>query len=245
VERAELDLSRFQVVDLTWEHGSRTLFWPTSTMGFEHEQVSYGPTAGGYFYAAYNFCTPEHGGTHLDAPVHFAEDGWTADEIPLERLITPAVVIDVTDRTSSNHDYRLSVPDVERWEERHGPVPAGSTVFLRTGWGRHWPDALSYLGDDTPGDASNLHFPSYGEEAVRLLLQRGVFALGVDTASIDHGASKDFIVHRIAHAENVLGLENVAHLEQLPPTGAWTLALPMKIENGSGGPLRLVGLVPR
>ena len=168
-----------------------------------------------------------------------------AGEIPLDRLITPAVVIDASDSARQDRDYRLTVADVEKWEVEHGVVPRGSTVYLRTGWGARWPDAMSYLGDDTPGDASNLHFPSYGEEAARLLVERGVVALGIDTASIDYGPSEDFIVHQIVTSANVLGLENVAGLDQLPPTGAWTLALPMKIERGSGGPVRIVGLVPR
>jgi kynurenine formamidase len=118
-------------------------------------------------------------------------------------------------------------------------------VLLRTGWSRHWPDRAAYLGDDTPGDASNLHFPSFGEDAARLLVEeRNVAALGADVASIDYGQSTDFPVHRIAMAKNVPGFENLTNLEQLPATGAWIIALPMKIAGGSGGPLRAVAAIP-
>ena len=242
---ASLDLRDFRPVDMSHSYGKDTLYWPTSTERFQHKEEAYGTSEGGWFYSSYAFSSPEHGGTHLDAPIHFSAAGWTVDEIPLERLVSPAVVIDISESAAADPDYLLSAADVEAWESAHGQIPSGSAVFLRTGWERFWPDALSYLGDDTPGDASNLHFPSYGEEAARLLLQRGVVALGVDTASIDYGASADFIVHQIANGANVLGLENVAKLAELPPKGAWVVALPMKIEGGSGGPVRILGLVPR
>ncbi len=166
--------------------------------------------------------------------------------MPVERLIGPGVVIDVSNQAGESRDYRLSREDVESWEAENGPVPSGAIVLLRTGWSRYWPDAMGYLGDDTPGDASNLHFPAYGEEAARLLVdERNVAALGLDTASIDYGPSSDFIVHQIAAANNVVSLENVTNLESLPATGAWILALPMKIAKGSGGPVRIVALLPQ
>jgi kynurenine formamidase len=232
-------------VDLTHAYDDSTLYWPTATARFEHREDAFGPTEGGWFYSAYSLSTPEHGGTHLDAPIHFAEGAWTVDEIPVQRLIAPAVVIDVSPQAEADPDYRLTVEDVRAWEAEHGEVPAGAAVLLRTGWPRYWPDAKAYLGDDTPGDASNLHFPSYGVEAARLLIEeRGVGLLGVDTASIDHGPSPDFPVHRLAGAANVPGLENLASLDSVPPTGAWLVALPMKIGDGSGGPVRVVALVP-
>ena len=243
---APIDLERYRLVDMTHSFTADAPYWPTAGEGFVLKQDSYGMTEGGYFYSSYSFCAPEHGGTHLDAPIHFAEKGWTADQVPLEHLITPAVVIDVTAKTATDPDYRLTAADVTAWEAEHGEIPAGAAVYLRTGWESRWPDRKSYLGDDTPNDATKLHFPSYSEESARLLVeQRKVVALGIDTASIDYGASKDFIVHRVATAANVVGFENVAGLGELPATGAWTLALPMKIGNGSGGPLRVVGLVPR
>jgi kynurenine formamidase len=240
-----VDLRTARIVDLTHPFDERTLYWPTAPGGFKLERLHYGPTEAGFFYSAYSFCAPEHGGTHLDAPVHFAPSGWTADQVPLERLVRPAVVIDVTAAASADPDHRLTLDEVKAWEAAHGRVPDGAIVLLRTGWSARWPDKKRYLGDDAPGDASRLHFPSYGREAVRWLVdERKVAAIGVDTASIDHGPSKDFAVHQVVAAANVPGLENLTSLDALPATGAWVIALPMKIGGGSGGPLRAIALVP-
>jgi len=239
------DLATAEIVDLSYAYDESTLFWPTSPSRFALEVLAFGPTAGGYFYSANALSTPEHGGTHLDAPIHFAEGGWATDEIPLERLVGPAVVIDVSRQAEADADYRLSREDVLAWEGEYGRIAADTIVLLRTGWGQFWPEAEEYLGDDTPGDASNLHFPGFGESAARLLVEdRGVAMIGVDTASIDYGPSTDFIVHQIANGANVPALENVASLDQLPETGAWIVALPMKIGGGSGGPARIIALVP-
>ena len=149
----------------------------------------------------------------------------------------------MTSAAAKDRDYRLTRADVERFETQHGRIAAGTIVVMRTGWSRHWPDAKAYLGDDTPGDASKLSFPGFGEEAGRLLVEgRQVAGLGVDTASIDYGRSQDFVVHRIAAARNVFNLENLTNLDRLPARGATVIALPMKIENGSGGPLRAVAV---
>ncbi len=245
-EAQALDLSRHRLVDLTHPFNAQTIYWPTSPSSFELERLAFGHTEGGYFYAANAVCTPEHGGTHLDAPIHFAEGRHTAEQIPLEQLMAPAVVIDVSEKATADREYRLTRQDVLDFERRHGRIDPGTIVLLRTGWSHFWPDRRAYLGDDTPGDASRLRFPSYGEDAARLLVdERRVAALGADVASIDYGQSTDFIVHRIAAERNVPGFENLTNLEQLPPRGATVIALPMKIEGGSGGPLRAVALVPR
>ena len=246
VEAQPLELSRYRMVDLTHPFNANTIYWPTDTAGFKHQQLFYGVTPQGFFYSAFSITTAEHGGTHLDAPIHFSDSGQTADRVPLERLIAAAVVIDVTAKAAANPDYLLTPEDVRQFEARHGRIPRGSAVLLRTDWSRKWPDRKAYLGDDTPGDASRLHFPSYGEEAATLLVNdRHVAALGADVASIDFGPSREFPVHRIAAAANVPGFENLTNLNQLPPTGAIIVALPVKIEGGSGGPLRAVALVPR
>jgi kynurenine formamidase len=239
-----LSLKGVRVVDLTHAFDERTIYWPTSPSSFELDTLSHGTTPGGWFYSANRICTPEHGGTHLDAPIHFAEGTWSADQIPVDRLVGPAVVIDVSSFAEEDPDFQLRLADVRRWEEANGRIPQGAIVMLHTGWGTRWPDRKRYLGDDTPGDASRLHFPSYGVEAARFLVDtRKVVVLGVDTASIDPGNSKDFPVHRLAGAANVSGLENVANLDQVPATGAWIVALPMKIAGGSGGPARIVALM--
>ncbi len=240
------DLATARVVDLSHPFDERTLYWPTAPSTFQLTRLHHGPTPAGFFYAANSFCTPEHGGTHLDAPIHFAEGKRTTDQVPLEQLVGPAVVIDVARQAAADADYRLSRADVEAWEKRHGRIPAEAIVLLRSGWSARWPDRKRYLGDDTPADASNLHFPAFGSLAAQWLIEaRRVAALGVDTASIDHGPSRDFAVHQVAAAANVPALENLANLDQLPEKGAWVVALPMKIAGGSGGPLRAVALIGR
>lgn len=241
-----LDLSRLELADLSHPFDTSTLFWPNAPFRFELDTLAYGPTEGGFFYSAMAIRMPEHGGTHLDAPIHFHEGRHTTDQVPLERLVAPAVVIDVSARAAEDRDHRLTVEEVLAFEGEHGRIPAGAMVLLRTGWSRFWPDARAYLGDDTPGDVSNLSFPSFGEEAARLLVtERRVGALGADVASIDYGRSTDFPVHRVAAEANVPGLENLTNLERLPPVGAFVVALPMKIAGGTGGPLRAIALVPR
>jgi kynurenine formamidase len=244
--RPRLDLGGARVIDLSHAYGPETLFWPADPpQTFRLEVLHHGPTPGGFFYAANKFCGPEHGGTHLDAPLHFADGKWSAAEVPAERLVAPAVVLDVRRQAAADPDYRLTPQDVAAWEAAHGRIPAGAVVLLRTGWSERWPDRLRYFGSASTSDASGLHFPSYGVEAANLLLERQVAALGVDTASIDHGPSRDFPVHRATAAANVSGLENLTGLDQLPATGAWIVALPMKIAGGSGGPLRAIALLPR
>jgi kynurenine formamidase len=244
---AGVDLGSARLVDLTHPYDETTIFWPTGPSRFELKELARGTTEGGYFYSAYSFCMPEHGGTHLDAPIHFSETGRTAAEIPLRQLMAPAVVIDIAEQAAADPDARLGLETVREWEGRNGPVPEGVIVLLRTGWSRRWAEGpRAYLGDDTPGDASNLHFPGYGEEAARYLVEeRNVGALAIDTASIDHGPSTDFPVHRVAAARNVVGLENVAAVGEIPEKDFWIVALPMKIGKGSGGPVRIVAVVPQ
>lgn len=241
-----IDLAKMRAVDLTHPFNAKTLYWPTAPSGFKLQQLAYGPTPGGWFYSANAFAAPEHGGTHLDAPIHFFKNGRTADQVPADQLIAPAVVIDIRNKTRENADYRLTAADVTAWEKANGTIPQRAIVLLLTGWSTRWPNAKAYLGDDTPGDASKLHFPSYSAEAARLLVkERKVGALGADVASIDYGQTKDFIVHQIASEAQVVGLENLTNLHLLPAKGGVAIVLPMKIEGGSGAPLRAVVLVPR
>jgi len=239
------DIASWEMVDLSHTYGGDTLYWPTDTLGFRLETLAEGATPGGYFYAAKQFATAEHGGTHLDAPFHFAREGADVSAIPLRQLVLPAITIDVTASAAENPDYLVSADDVLAWEAEHGTVPNGVAVLIRTGWASRWPDPLAYLGDDTPGDASDLHFPGVGAEAARLLIQeRRIGLLGIDTASLDHGPSTDFIVHQIGAAAGIPNLENLADLSALPPDGFLLVALPMKIEGGTGAPVRAIALLP-
>lgn len=232
-------------VDLTHSYDSSTIYWPTDTAGFQLEELAYGRTDGGWFYSSYAFGTAEHGGTHLDAPIHFAEGRRTVDQIPLSDLVGPAAVVDVTARAGP--DYLVSVEDLQRWEAAHGVLPDGAIVLLRTGWGERWSDRTAYLGTALTGPDAvpELHFPGLAPEAAAwLVANRSVAAVGIDTPSIDHGQSPDFRAHVTLYEANVSGFENVANLEALPEAGAFVVALPMKIAGGSGGPLRIVAFVP-
>lgn len=233
-------------IDLTHTLGEDSVFWPSADE-FRHDAVSEGETEGGYYYSAYNLFTSEHGGTHLDAPIHFAEGRQTADQVPLGSLIGPGAVIDVSAAALADRDYLFTLADLTRWEARHGRLPAGAIVLFHTGYDRFWPDAERYMGTAGRGEAAvaDLHFPGLSPELARFLVdERDIRAVGLDTPSLDYGQSTDFMVHRILLGENIPGFENVANLGRLPPVGATIVALPMKIRGGSGGPLRIVARLP-
>ena len=204
-------------------------------------------TPEGYYYAANNFFTAEHGGTHLDAPIHFARGAQAVHEIPLDRFVGTAVVIDVTAQAEANADYEVTIGDLERTEAQDGAIPPESILLIRTGYSRRWPDAARYLGTERRGaDAvRDLHFPGLHPEAARwLLANRPVKAVGIDTASIDYGQSTLYEAHRALFERNVPVFENLTALERLPPRGAAVVALPMKIGGGSGAPLRAIAILP-
>jgi kynurenine formamidase len=233
-----------KIVDLTYSFDETTIYWPTAKP-FTWEKEAWGPSAGGYWYTAARYGASEHGGTHLDAPLHFAEGRRAADEIPVSKLVGPAVVIDIAEACRKDADYRLRVEDLTGWESRHGRLPDHSILLVHTGWGRFWGDRKAYLGTDQPGDTANLHFPGISREAAEwLVARRRIDAVGIDTPSLDHGPSKDFIAHRVLNGADVYGLENVANLDRLPARGATLIALPMKIKGGTGGPTRIIAILP-
>jgi len=238
-------LSEGQWVDLSYAFDSTTIYWPTA-QPFHLTVVSAQRTPGGWYYAANNFAAAEHGGTHLDAPAHFGQGKHTTDQVPLSQLMGSAVVIDVSHQADSSRDYRVLPSDIRAWESAHGAIPEGTIVLIRAGWGTRWPDRARYLGTTKMGAAAvpELHFPGLSLDAARELARRRVGAVGIDTPSIDYGQSKNYGVHRRLFAANIPAFENVAHIEQLPVTGAYVIALPMKITGGSGGPLRIVALLP-
>jgi kynurenine formamidase len=239
------DSSAGRWVDLTHSFAESTIYWPTDTAGFQLQELAFGQTEGGWFYASYQLASAEHGGTHLDAPIHFSDGGLTNDQIPLSGLIGPAAVVDVSGKVDP--DYLVSVEDLATWETVNGEIQDGAILLIRTGWSDRWDDRRAYLGTDVIGEeaVAQLHFPGISEElALWLVDERGIVALGIDTPSIDYGQSSDFRAHVILYRENISGFENITNLDFLPATGSFVVALPMKIEGGSGGPLRIVAFVP-
>jgi len=233
-------------VDLTHSFAADTIFWPTEN-GFQFDQGNNGPTPKGYYYAANRFTTAEHGGTHLDAPRHFSATGQTVDEIPVDRFVGDAVVVDITAKCAANPVYEITADDLVAWEAEHHRQLVDVIVLLKTGWASRWPDRKAYLGTDLRGaeGVANLTFPGLGPEAAKWLAEhRRVKAIGIDTASIDHGPSTHFLSHQVLCGANIPVIENVAALDAVPATGGFVVALPMKIAGGSGGPVRIIARLP-
>jgi kynurenine formamidase len=232
------------IVDLTYAFDSTTIYCPTEKP-MVHEREHWGMTPQGYFYASAKFAAPEHGGTHMDAPIHFNQSGATVDQVPLAESIGPAAVIDFSGRAAQDRDATLSLDDITGYEGRYGKIPDGAIVVARSGWGKFWPDKKRYLGTDKPGDVAALHFPGFSVQAVEFILKnRSVAAIAIDTASMDPGNSKDFPVHRLWLGANKPGFENVANAEKLPPSGAVMFCIPMKIGDGTGAPTRIFASLP-
>ncbi len=233
----------WRLVDLTHALSPDSLYWPNGEP-FEHERQGWEFDADGNWYAMARFSTPEHLGTHLDAPIHFAAGGWTSAEIPAERFLGAAVVVDISERAAADPDATLQPGDLEAWEARHGAVPEGSILLVRTRWSERWPNWSDYYGSDDPFDTTSLHFPGVSAEAAAAIVERGVIGVGIDTASIDPGNDVAFRAHRVLAAANIFNLENLRELGELPENGATLLALPIKIADGTGGPARVLALVP-
>lgn len=232
------------MIDLTYPFDDTTQVWP-SNPPFHRDSTERGGTATEAWYATGQVALSEHAGTHMDAPIHFARGQAGIDAIPVEQLVGPAVVIDVRAAAADDRDYRLSITDIHRWEANHGAIPAGAIVLMLTGWGAYWNDRERYFGSATPEVPTTLHFPGFSAEVAEFFVrERHIYGIGIDTASIDYGPSQDFVVHRIINAAGLYGLENVARLAELPPSGATLVALPMKIAGGTGAPVRIIALLP-
>ena len=246
-ETSRVKPKRHTVVDLSHPYSHETVYWVTASP-FRLDTVSMGFTEKGYYYSANDFCTAEHGGTHIDAPIHFAENGLTVDEIPLERLIGQAIKIDVSANALNQPDYLISSADLIAWETgERTRIPEGSIVLLETGFSKYYPDRVKYMGTAERGVAAlkNLHFPGLAPEAAQWLVeQRNINAIGIDTPSIDYGQSEFFESHVILLTKSIPAFENLTNLDQLPSQGFEIIALPMKIKGGTGAPLRIVALVP-
>lgn len=226
------------LADLTYPFDEKTIYWPTAD-GFKLTSIAHGFTDKGYFYSGNVMSLPEHGGTHLDAPLHFAKDHWAVDEIPLERFQGSAAVIDLRSKIKDEADALIEADDIKAWENEHVKLGSDHIVFFYTGWDRFWNDKKKYLGSDQKGDVENLHFPGLSRSAAQYLVKCRVKGVGLDTASLDPGNSRDFWAHRILLGANIYGIENVAHLSQLSATGAQVTVAPMKIAHGTGAPVRI------
>jgi kynurenine formamidase len=228
-----------RVVDLTYGIAAGLPSWPGSPATFE-ATVNATIAKNGHF--ARTFTLYEHYGTHMDAPAHFAEGKETLDQIPVNHLLGPAVVIDATADVEKNPDYQLPVSSITQWEAKHGTIPAGAIVLLNTGWAKRWPDEARYRNVDASGA---MHFPGYSVDAAKLLVSRGVSGIGLDTLAVDYGASNDHIVHHTILSQNIYILENLADMSELPEAGAFVIAAPIKLEGGSGGAVRVIVLLPQ
>ncbi|WP_422106391.1 cyclase family protein [Winogradskyella sp.] len=243
--KEESTTTKTKIVDLTHTFSEETVYWVTAKE-FKLDVVAKGDTDKGFFYAANNFETAEHGGTHIDAPIHFSKGKQSVEEIPLEKLVGSAIKIDVRANANNNPDYLVSVEDFTTWEKEHGQIPEGAIVLLDTGHAKHYPDKLKYLGTDQRGPEAIklLHFPGLSPEAATWLVEnRSINSIGIDTPSIDYGQSEYFKSHVILLSENIPAFENITNLDQLPPKGFEVIALPMKIKDGSGAPLRIIAKV--
>lgn len=241
-----LSSEQSQLIDLTHSFDADTIVWPTE-QDFRLVVQQAGETPGGYYYASNRLEMAEHGGTHIDAPIHFAKGGHTLDQVPIEQLVGAAVRVDVRAQCVSDRDYRVTIQDFERWEAAHGPILAHTIVLIDTGFARYWPSRQGYLGSELrgPEGVRALHFPGlHPDAAAWLVRERQVKAVGIDTASIDYGQSTKFETHVALLSRNVPVLENLADLRDLPSHGFDVIALPMKIAGGTGGPLRVIAVLP-
>jgi kynurenine formamidase len=230
------------VLDMTYPLDDAAIFWPTAKP-FSLTKLGWGISEGGWWYASNEFSASEHGGTHADAPIHFAAGGRTIGQIPLEEWIGPAVKVDVTAKCSRDRDYLLSAEDLEAWEKENGRIPAGSWVIMYSGIGtRYYPDKKMVLGTEKTGAAAlpELSFPGFSVEAVDFLIEeRTIKGIAIDTPSIDRGKAADFKVHQVLCGANKLALENIANLDKLPAKGATLYVIPMLIKEGTGAPARV------
>jgi len=228
-----------RVIDLSYAINDKLVPWPGDEQCFEAK-----PNAtierNGYF--TRSFWMLEHYGTHLDAPVHFPPGKATVEQIPVKHLFGSVVLLDVQAEGASDPDYRLPRTKIETWEQKHGRMPEGAIVLLRTGWAARWPDVARYRNQDAQG---KMHFPGFSVEAAQLAIERKASGLGCDTMSVDFGASEDFAVHHLAFGAGLYHLENLADLSEIPESGAHLIVAPIKLEGGSGGPVRVFAIVGR
>lgn len=232
-------------IDLTHDFSGETLNWPT-TIPFKINGVIAETTPAGFYISARDYVSHEHSGTHMDAPNHFAKGHPGVDGVPISHLIGDAIKIDVSKEVNHHSDYQIGIKDFQQWEKHHGKIPNGTIILLSTGFGNYWPHWEKYSGTKNTGAESvaHLHFPGLDPKAAEWLVnERKIKAVGIDTFSIDYGQTKLFATHQILTKNNIPIFENVASMDKLPANHFTIYALPMKIKEGTGAPLRIVAML--
>ncbi len=232
-------------IDLTHDFDENAIYWPTAE-SYRFDTVFEGMTEKGYYYSSFKFSAEEHGGTHMDAPRHFSEGKKSIHEIPLSQMMGPAVLIDISHKAEADRNYLVSVEDFLEWERKHGRIPEKAMIMLNTGSAKYWPDREKYMGtaERGPDAIAKLQFPGLHPDAATWIAEnRSINLIGLDTPSIDHGPSVYFEAHRNLFEHEILVVENVTNLDLLPASGAWIIALPMKIKHGSGAPVRILAWI--
>lgn len=224
------------VVDLTHVLGTQFPLFPGAAPFRIEQAVSHDKD--GYYGSILTYW--EHSGTHMDAPVHFAPNGLFVDQLRIENLVVPAVVINITEKVRRDPDAVVTPGDIRAWERQYGRIPDNAAVLMASGWGARAGSVEAFRNTDSSGV---MHFPGFGKEAIDFLLtERRIAGIGVDTLSLDHGPSTTFAVHYTLLPTNRWGLENLANLESIPPAGATLFVGAPKIAAGSGGPTRVMAV---
>lgn len=229
-----------RIVDLSYKQNRDSITWPLNpSYNFTQLYRGYFETYKKWF-ENNHFAMPEHMGTHIDAPVHTVKGMWRTDQIPMENLYGAGVIINVKSKAATNPDYRVTVEDLLMWEEKYGEMPRRAVAIMNSGWSSKYPNKTLVFGSPEPTDISTLHFPSWHEDAVTWLInKRQINAVGVDTPSTDYGMSSTLPCHTLMGKNRVVGIENVANLDNVPESGS-TIYIPvLNIADGSGGPARV------
>jgi kynurenine formamidase len=227
------------IVDLTHVLDEDTPYIPVPNITFPFKKTPIATVAKNGV-AAYRWDIHEHIGTQIDAPTHFFEDGRSLDLLPVDTLVVPLVVIDVSARTASNPDTSLTVADIEAWEHRHGRIAGDAAVMMASGWESRVNEAKAFVNADASGA---MHFPGFSPEAARFLAHsRQVSGIGVDTLSLDPGLDVTYAAHKSWLATGKWGVELVANLRQVPPVGATVFVGAAKVRGATGGPVRLIAV---
>jgi len=245
-EKPELDRleqlfsAKLTIIDLTHTLNNTSPYWPSEKGSpFKYDTI-FAHKSGSPVMGAYS--TPEHHGTHIDAPIHGGDNLKSVEQLTSEDMFGPAIVIDISKQSGVNSDYTLSKTNILDWEVKHGKLPKGAIVLLYTGWSKKWTDYEAYKNEDEDG---KMHFPGFSENAAQFLIdERDIRGIGIDNMSVDAAQSKGFPVHGIVNGAGKYQLENVANLHLLPPTGTFLIVAPIKIQGGSGGQVRLFAIVP-